>query len=326
MTARNVGVNAAALVLAVPALMTATTPEFGASAQARRMRAGDRVRVTADTATLHARCDDNAPSRALLRAGDVVEVEGVVDGWVTVILEDGSESGCVRRAVLDATALPPDPEARRARQQTASRDAGQGSAPVVGGALYGHAGRHAFTATRSFDAVFGSTDANVFGGGGQVNIEAGALRGVFFGVDVTRIREEGQRVFVFGGDVFPLGIPLTMIATPIEFTGGYRVPLGGARRADRSFGVVPYGGGGVGVLLYKEEADFAEAGEDVDERFTTYHVLGGVEFPFLHVLGVFVEAHYRWVPDALGAGGVSDEFNETNLGGTTFRVKFGVAF
>jgi hypothetical protein len=44
------------------------------------------------------------------------------------------------------------------------------------------------------------------------------------------------------------------------------------------------------------------------------------------MLSIGGEARYRWVPDALGVGGVSDEFNETDLGGLTLRVRVGVAF
>ena len=44
------------------------------------------------------------------------------------------------------------------------------------------------------------------------------------------------------------------------------------------------------------------------------------------LLHVGAEARYRWVPDSLGVAGVSEAFNETDLGGTTFRVRIGVAF
>jgi hypothetical protein len=45
-----------------------------------------------------------------------------------------------------------------------------------------------------------------------------------------------------------------------------------------------------------------------------------------HVLQIGGEARYRWVPDGLGGGGISGEFNETDLGGSTFRVRIGVGF
>jgi hypothetical protein len=41
---------------------------------------------------------------------------------------------------------------------------------------------------------------------------------------------------------------------------------------------------------------------------------------------VGVEYHHRWVPDALGTGGVSEQFNEDDLGGGTFRFRVIVGF
>jgi opacity protein-like surface antigen len=107
--------------------------------------------------------------------------------------------------------------------------------------------------------------------------------------------------------------------TPIEFTGGYRREFRFGRRGSRS--IVPFVGAGAGIVQYKETADFAQAGDDVDESFTSYHFLGGVEVPLWKWLGVGAEYHHRWVPDALGEGGVSAEFNESDLGGGTFRFR-----
>jgi opacity protein-like surface antigen len=87
---------------------------------------------------------------------------------------------------------------------------------------------------------------------------------------------------------------------------------------------VPYVGGGVGVVLYSESADFAESGDDVDESFTSYHVLGGIDFPLWKWLGAGVEGAYRWVPDALGDEGVAGEFDESDLGGFALRFRLTV--
>jgi hypothetical protein len=77
-------------------------------------------------------------------------------------------------------------------------------------------------------------------------------------------------------------------------------------------------------VQYKEESPFAEAGDNVSESFTSYHVLGGVDIPLSGWLGTGVEVNYRWVPDALGEGGVSKEFGDTDLGGFTFRARITV--
>ena len=131
---------------------------------------------------------------------------------------------------------------------------------------------------------------------------AGPLRHVFFQVDVSRFEESGHRVFVLDGEVFRLGIPETISLRPLEFTVGYRYPI--ARRGrdgrTRTSPFVPYGGGGIGIVRYQDVSDFAEAGDDVDERFTSYHVLGGLDVPIWRGIGVGVDVHYRWVPDGLG--------------------------
>ena len=62
----------------------------------------------------------------------------------------------------------------------------------------------------------------------------------------------------------------------------------------------------------------------MDERFNGFHILGGVEFKATRWLGVGGEIAFTSVPDALGAGGVSEAFDEDNLGGTSYRLKISV--
>jgi hypothetical protein len=54
--------------------------------------------------------------------------------------------------------------------------------------------------------------------------------------------------------------------------------------------------------------------------------MAGADVRVWSVIHAGGEVRYRWVPDGLGVGGVSDAFNETDLGGTTIRVRIGVAF
>ena len=56
-------------------------------------------------------------------------------------------------------------------------------------------------------------------------------------------------------------------------------------------------------------------------RFAGYHLLGGAEYKILRWLGVAGEVAWTTVPDAIGESGVSQAFNDTDLGGTTLRVK-----
>jgi opacity protein-like surface antigen len=206
-------------------------------------------------------------------------------------------------------------------------------------------GQGFFKAKDSFDAILDSSSGPFFGGGGEVRLPWN----LFARVDITRFQKDGERAFVSGTDVFKLGIPTTIRVMPIEVTGGYRYPLtlGGRPRPrqppprggkpapasassskapGKGFTLVPYGGAGFGSVQYKETSSFAQANDDVDERFSSYHVLAGLEVPIWWRLGAAVEYQHRWVPDALGTSGVSKEFNETDLGGGTFRIRFMVSF
>ena len=190
-------------------------------------------------------------------------------------------------------------------------------------AVFGTAGLFTATAEDTFDAILDTRSGTDLGVGAQVAWQSGALRGLFVEFDASRFEETGERVFVHEGEVFPLGIPLTVSLTPIEVTAGYR--LNQVRRTRTGVVASPFaffGGGGVGSVGYSETDDEGE----ISERFTAWHVMGGVDVTVWKALQIGAEARYRWVPDGLGAGGVSDAFNETDLGGSTFRVRIGVGF
>ena len=60
--------------------------------------------------------------------------------------------------------------------------------------------------------------------------------------------------------------------------------------------VVPYVGGGAGVLLYRESDEFAEDDEEIDDTFMSYHVLGGVDVYLQRRFAIRAEFRYRAVP------------------------------
>jgi len=231
----------------------------------------------------------------------------------------------VTKAPADRDPMPP-PETGSQRQRPRSSPSSRPSAAPrdgIGVDAFVHFGTMSFTASESFEAILDKSSGPVFGGGGQVNLPFN----LFARVDVSRFRQDGERVFVSNGEVFKLGIPTTITLTPIEFTGGYRRELRlGQGAGSGGFRLIPFGGAGVGSVKYQEEADFANPEDDTDERFTSYHVLGGVDVPLWRWIGVGAEYQHRWVPDALGTGGVSAEFDETDLGGGTFRVRIVVSF
>ena len=178
---------------------------------------------------------------------------------------------------------------------------------------FGDVGAMRMAASDTFNAVVGSPTGVVFGGG----VEAVFAQNFFVSVQASRFQKDGSRVFVLNEQVFDLGIPTTVSVTPIEISGGYRFKAGGPQ-------IIPYVGGGVGWYRYSETSDFAAAGEDVHETHTGYHLLGGVEYRLSRLFGVAGEAKWSTVPDGLGQdpNSVSAAFDETNLGGTTFLVKF----
>lgn len=164
-------------------------------------------------------------------------------------------------------------------------------------------------AKKTFEAVLGEPLQRFWGGGVQVALRSG----FFVEVGASRFEKTGQRAFVFNGQAFPLGIPLTARITPLEFSGGYRFAV--------SPRIIPYGGAGVARYAYTETSDFADPGEDVDTTHSGYLVLGGVELRVHRWIGASVDVQYTRVRGILGSGGVSKEFGEDNLGGTAVRVK-----
>jgi hypothetical protein len=198
--------------------------------------------------------------------------------------------------------------------------------PSVGVRGFFTLGTFVASATDTFEAVLGSNSGLIFGGGAQVLFR----KGLYAEVAASRFKREGERVFV-GPDqeVFPLGIPLDVTLTPLEFTGGWRYrhcppPLKGRPVRPCNPRVIPYVGGGWSWYRYQETSDGDDAADEVDERFSGFHILGGAEYKITPLVAIGGEVAWSSIPDALGEGGVSAAFNETNLGGTTLRVKISI--
>lgn len=180
----------------------------------------------------------------------------------------------------------------------------------IGG--YGMFGNFSLTAKESFDAITGSSSGPIYGGGARIGVPFG---GLFFDVGAWRYRAEGERVFPFGDQIFKLGIPVEITMVPIELSAGWQFKF---RKLPK---FVAYGAGGLTSMSYRETSDFATDAENVDDRFAGYHLIGGAEYKIRKWLGAGGEVAWTTVPNAIGENGVSAAFNETNLGGTTFRVK-----
>jgi hypothetical protein len=173
----------------------------------------------------------------------------------------------------------------------------------------------ALTAHQSFNAVLGTSQLMAFGGGADV---LNVWKSAFVRVAVSHAIKSGNRAFVLNGQPVSLGIPITVSMTPVEIGGGWRF---GTFRSTR---IVPYAGGGVLIQPYSEKSAFAGLGDDVSQTNTGFTAFGGVEVDVSKWLMVGAEAQFRGVPNAIGKGGVSQAFGETNLGGYALRVLFGI--
>jgi opacity protein-like surface antigen len=171
------------------------------------------------------------------------------------------------------------------------------------------------SAKDSAKAVFdGSSGGATFGGGLRYEFGNGLYAGAF----VRYFSKDGERVFVAspGGEVFPLGHPLSIKLIPIQGTVGWRFGKGS---------LVPYVGGGAGVTSFEEESTVGGVTETASETKFSAHVLGGLEFG-TGSLRVAAETMWTFVPDSIGVGGVSQVYGETDLGGLSIVGKVVFAF
>ena len=230
----------------------------------------------------------------------------------------------VRRAAIAILAAAAVCPVARADAQVRANDAAgaaEQARPVapparLGFRAFGHFEMVTMTASETFDAVLGSSGMRGPGGGAEV---LNVWKGLFARVAVSQMSDDGTRAFVFGNDVIPMNIPMTVKIRTVELGVGWRVV------PRRMPGVAVYGGGGALLLAYDQTSRFADQGENPNESFSGYAVFGGAEFRLWKWLFAGAEAQYRAVPDALGgAGTIPELFNETDLGGVAVRVLVGV--
>lgn len=183
------------------------------------------------------------------------------------------------------------------------------STPRFGVRAFGHFEWQTMAAKETFDAVTGKSTLTGLGGGVEVQR---IWRGIFARTVISRMSQSGQRVFVFDNTVFPLGVPLDITMTPIEFAAGWRFRPIGAR------GIVGYLGAG-GVFLSYNESSSSVAGEEVSEQMSGFLLFGGVEVPVWRFVTAGAEVGWRKA-EVLNPGGVMGAFQENDFGGVTMCV------
>lgn len=165
------------------------------------------------------------------------------------------------------------------------------------------------TAKESFEAVTGSSSLSGAGVGLEVHR---VWRKVFLRAATSKLTADGQRVFVFDGTVFPLGIPLEVSMRPVEIGAGWRFSPVGKR-------LVPYLGAGVLWMKYNETTSGDSSSEAVRETWRGAVVFGGVDVQVWRAVSAGAEVAWRSAT-VKDPGGVFAAFGEDSLGGASVRV------
>jgi hypothetical protein len=163
-----------------------------------------------------------------------------------------------------------------------------------------------FTATDSFESLFGNARGMTYGGGGQVALANGLL----FQVSSDRFKETGTRALVNGAQVYRLSIPDTVTMTPIVAAIGYRQAT--------SARIAGYFGAGGGWLTVKEESPGLAT---TSKRYVLGHLGVGAELMVVRGVWTAGEVQFRFVPKGLDPSGIGPVYEEANLGGTRFLFK-----
>lgn len=186
--------------------------------------------------------------------------------------------------------------------------------PVMNIRAFGLFDIEMMSASDTFKAVTGSATMFGFGGGGEV---VNLWKTLFVRGSFAAASSDGERVFVIADEIVSTGIPMTVTLQTIEVAAGWRLRL---RKMPK---YTPYVGGGVLFVGYGEKSDLETPAESVSESFTGYTILGGFDILLRPRWFATIEAQYRIVPDAIGSGGVSQVYEEKDLGGFVARVMIG---
>lgn len=178
-----------------------------------------------------------------------------------------------------------------------------------GGRVFVWGDAQQMTAKDSFEAVTGSSSLSGAGVGAEVHR---VWRRVFLRAATSKLSAEGERIFVFDGTVFPLGIPLEVSVRPVELAAGWRFAPVGKR-------LVPYAGAGLLWMKYSEEADGDSSTDSVKETWRGAVVFGGVDVSVWRAVSAGAEVAWRSAK-VKNPGGAMAAFGEDSLGGVSVRV------
>jgi opacity protein-like surface antigen len=343
-------------ILAVGCLFSvmATSPGFAqpptaeASKAQASLAAAKSARVKSAGARLMTDATSSARTITTVKAGTVVQVLGSDREWLRVRVPGVQQEGFVLAADVELIKGTPT--------STSGAAKGPGK-PGVGVRAVLSFGQTSLTSAESFDAVAGQHTKMTFGVGAEV---VNLWKGLFAGAAYSPLSLDGQQVFVDGGPGGPSGIPVTTSVNSLDVVGGWRFTFKSRKPAPPKPGqkppakealaqtkgpqppqkppqkppqakaaqpqaraprLVPFVGGGLCVVMYKESSADAAGGGDVSEIANGFVVLGGVEYTVARWLRVGGEFRYRAVNGVLGSGGLSQVYGENSVGGYAFGVR-----
>jgi opacity protein-like surface antigen len=161
-------------------------------------------------------------------------------------------------------------------------------------------------------AIFGDQDGIGLGLGLSYD------RGLRFrlGAEVRRINRNGERAFAVDrtSEAFRLGHPLNFVMTQSLATVAFRFGKIGP--------VSPYLGAGFGFVSWREESNTAGVIDQADGTSGLFEGRLGVERRQGRVR-LALEGGITFVPNAIGVGGISKVYEETDLGGLFVVAKIG---
>jgi opacity protein-like surface antigen len=307
------------IALAAPALTVNAALAADEAGLVRAERVNLRSAPSTESAVVMV-LDQGTEVRILAKTGSWLKVRLTKDGTTgfifrTLVRTIRSESG---KSASPTIAAPPKrraaPSQPAAPKQTAARRTSRSKVgpsrdgPHFVVRAFGQASYVSFSAKQSFNAIMGSSSGSGLGGGVQLRYGPAFLQ-----LGLSRYSKSGERVFELDGEVYPLGVKDTVTVTPLTAIGGMRVLQRGR--------LAVHVGAGIGSCSFKETSDFEDDSEGVDESFTSYHLIAGAEYRIHRFVAVGLECHYTSVPNAIGQGGVSAVFDETNLGGVGVQLK-----
>ena len=129
-----------------------------------------------------------------------------------------------------------------------------------------------------------------------------------FSIEGRRIKRDGERAFAADrtSPAFRLGHPLAFTMTPVLASAAFRF--------SRLLGVSPYLSVGGGMMSWKEQSDIAGLIEKSSGTSGLFEAKFGIERDQGPVrLGL--EGGITFVPGAVGVGGISQVYEEKDLGG-----------